>query len=330
MIEGGHADNWVLEYAVAANTGYLVRSVDKGVTICRADEIGFRQRKEEAINRKWKAERDYWLDHYGQYHPGNKRTDNRLPLRSTDYIAIPTPWNLVVYVNGLCLAWRWTLNGSGYGVLDRKPAHVVAYEQTRGHPVESGSQVTHLCHRPFCVQPGHLREGTPQDNVDDREAKKSGFYKTMPQYETRWKTALNDEWCWDSPKSEAHSPHWGDALECPHVKKPEMFIKKGQSGDARLCVNCDESRPDLPDILWGHREMCSDSLPPCRCEPCVCRRCLRKLLMPLQYVFHGAGSHSILIPRVIELTREIKAVGSRRDARRLREELEALADPQSD
>ena len=45
VIEGGHADNRVLEYAVTASTDYLVRSVDKGVTICRADEIGFRQRR---------------------------------------------------------------------------------------------------------------------------------------------------------------------------------------------------------------------------------------------------------------------------------------------
>lgn len=75
--------------------------------------------------------------------------------------------------------WVWTANKlpSGYGViglgkLGRRQvlAHRVSYELHYG-PIAPRMFVLHSCDNPSCVNPAHLRQGTPQDNMLDMIAK---------------------------------------------------------------------------------------------------------------------------------------------------------------
>ena len=121
-----------------------------------------------------KPERDYLLSrHYGSSATG-RRPQGRLGIGEGDYRAAPIPVNLPVPIAGSCLLWRWGLNGGGYGVLHvngrAKLAHRVAYEQAN-KVLHGDSQVLHLCHRPYCIQPAHLYLGTTAQNVEDREAR---------------------------------------------------------------------------------------------------------------------------------------------------------------
>jgi len=60
--------------------------------------------------------------------------------------------------------------GGGYGTLkwNRRYwyAHQVAWMLTHG-PIASGAFVLHSCDTRTCCNPGHLRLGTHQDNMDD-------------------------------------------------------------------------------------------------------------------------------------------------------------------
>jgi hypothetical protein len=72
--------------------------------------------------------------------------------------------------------WLWTGGISGrYGsfydpsYLSMSRAHIVAYKLFRG-PV-GDLCVLHNCDNTYCVNPDHLRLGTQQDNMDDRESR---------------------------------------------------------------------------------------------------------------------------------------------------------------
>ena len=114
-----------------------------------------------------------------------------------------------------CLIWRWGLGGGGYGTIGGRYARVVAYEQSRDCKVsrESGEQVDHLCHRPFCVQPAHLYHGDAQTNAEDRKARRSEMasYETWAQVGDRYDKAMTGFY-WEAPKINALSPatptHW--------------------------------------------------------------------------------------------------------------------------
>lgn len=121
-----------------------------------------------------KSERDYLLRRYYGVDNSDRRPANRSRITQHDYMAIPIPPNLRVPLAGRCLVWRWALNQGGYGVIgdggEQKLAHRAAYEQAHTY-LPDEAHVLHLCHRPYCIQPAHLYLGTPQDNVEDREAR---------------------------------------------------------------------------------------------------------------------------------------------------------------
>ena len=86
-----------------------------------------------------------------------------------DYVPCPLPPNLNVLPHGDCLIWTGRINQQGYGTgvfpTGLKLAHQQSFAQSRGK--SSSGLVLHLCARPFCIQPSHLYEGTPQENGED-------------------------------------------------------------------------------------------------------------------------------------------------------------------
>lgn len=70
-----------------------------------------------------------------------------------------------------CWIWKKYKSKYGYGKVgvenrDVVAAHRVSYELTYG-PIPEGLFILHSCDNPPCVNPTHLRAGTPQQNVDD-------------------------------------------------------------------------------------------------------------------------------------------------------------------
>lgn len=218
------------------------------------------------MKRNWERERNFWLDHFRQYHPGRHGHPDGGGITTADYIGIPTPLNLAVPLQPPCLIWRWSLRGGGYGVLEGVETHVLVFEQTRGRPLREGRQVNHLCNRPFCLQPAHLYEGTAKQNSEDRQAELAqGLYPHWQEMVHRLDRALTRHH-WEAPELVTASARWTEPLECPHQDLPEMFEKGGRTRGRKYCANCREAR-----ITKGAREErvwepCGMAQP-CRCGP---------------------------------------------------------------
>lgn len=70
-----------------------------------------------------------------------------------------------------CWEWSKARTSEGYGKVGPYGlAHRTAYEQAYG-PIPDGMCVMHVCDNPPCVNPAHLRLGTHQENMADRDAK---------------------------------------------------------------------------------------------------------------------------------------------------------------
>lgn len=79
-------------------------------------------------------------------------------------------WNLVNKTEN-CWLWTGTLWADGYGRYKQQKAHRVALELALGRPIAPGMFVAHapiICHTKNCVNPDHLREATPKENMEDR------------------------------------------------------------------------------------------------------------------------------------------------------------------
>jgi len=74
-----------------------------------------------------------------------------------------------------CLEWQRGLFNSGYGKFQYQGkqmlTHRLSYELFHGRPITEGMFLLHSCDNPKCVKPDHLREGTNQENMDDRNSR---------------------------------------------------------------------------------------------------------------------------------------------------------------
>jgi hypothetical protein len=87
---------------------------------------------------------------------------------------------------GPCWPFTGGTNHDGYGVIrgevdpvtGAQPlllAHRVALSMALGRPIREGMFGNHKCHNPPCCRPGHLYEGTAEENV--RDMIEAGRYK---------------------------------------------------------------------------------------------------------------------------------------------------------
>lgn len=77
-------------------------------------------------------------------------------------------------IRGECWIWTAAQDQRGYGrfrdeELALTGAHQFSFKIKNGRPAEGW--VLHKCDTPACVNPDHLFEGTPLDNVKDMDAK---------------------------------------------------------------------------------------------------------------------------------------------------------------
>ena len=168
-------------------------------------------------------------------------------------LAVPPPVNNHLPAAGDRLLWRGPLTGGGYAQGQR---HRQAYLEANrlGHTTHN---INHLCHRPFCVQPGHLYEGDAQDNADDRRAKE-GRRVTFDMLwgkrlaDVAWK--LTDWWThWYHPGHPIRLPL---AVDCHHHAAPKTFADSG-GVFCQVCKNPirgDRTTRRVPTIWWERGE----------------------------------------------------------------------------
>lgn len=78
----------------------------------------------------------------------------------------------LVTTNTGCREWSGCRGVQGYGVVRMQGknmrAHRVSFEHFLGRPIHENMMILHSCNNPPCCNPEHLREGTHQENMDDK------------------------------------------------------------------------------------------------------------------------------------------------------------------
>jgi len=138
-------------------------------------------------------------------------------------------WARVALADSGCWEWQGAASGFGYGdfrVSTRVGyrAHQYAWEWFNG-PITPGMFVMHSCDNPKCVNPAHLKLGTPKDNNQDMWSKGRGRPYVRP------------------PRTHCRNGHELD--EENTYLKPQYDGKKGFTRECRACRRKPGGKPRL-------------------------------------------------------------------------------------
>lgn len=172
-------------------------------------------------------------------------TPKNLAITDRDYVAVPPPLNLQVHPAGDCLIWLWNLNTDGYGIGSfpnrEQLAHRQAFTQSRGHQPKQSA--LHLCHRPFCIQPSHLYDGSAKQNSEDRRIRTSErFHMDLFTQKSEVVQAVA-KYLWPSPPRSSQEP-----LMIAPAEHPCDYIVPAM--DRFICPTC--GRDNLSDDAELH------------------------------------------------------------------------------
>ena len=183
---------------------------------------------------------------------GGRENNNRSPrmiINSINYAPVPPPLNLQTHPAGDCLIWLGKINKDGYGtgtfLGGEQLAHRQAFKQS-GRAIPENSQVLHLCHRPYCVQPSHLYSGSSRDNASDRrlqerndadlELREGKFAIANAAAKYRWPTPPNVQ----PPLMNSRDT----GIDPDHICRYSDW-----GGDRRICRVCSNAEDFKSD--WG-------------------------------------------------------------------------------
>ncbi len=69
-----------------------------------------------------------------------------------------------------CWPWKGKIGQDGYGLIMIKGIRIRAHRfifEAKNGPIKDKNVIRHGCHTPLCVNPNHLKEGTPRENIED-------------------------------------------------------------------------------------------------------------------------------------------------------------------
>ena len=154
-----------------------------------------------------RANRDYLLHSIGAMPSQGRQRSGAISISPDDYVAVPQPVNLRVRPVGDCLVWRYGLNADGYGIGSFPSGETLAHRQSfnQSRPRLAASSILHFCHRPYCIQPSHLYEGSAQDNADDRKIRVSEGLEWGLSVQKAEQAHKQAKYRWESPV-DGHPP----------------------------------------------------------------------------------------------------------------------------
>ena len=130
---------------------------------------------------KWPKERKYIVEaHHGFVRLGGRAHSSFRQELMRQTLPVTIPANLEYGLFEYCMIWLGPLDGGGYGRISGEKAHRLSYEYANRMSLNWHQPVLHLCHRPYCIQPGHLYTGTPAQNALDRDVRLKG--KLQPDW----------------------------------------------------------------------------------------------------------------------------------------------------
>ena len=160
----------------------------------------------------------------GPVGPAGEHPKGRLPTPITERL-----W-AKVDVRGSDDCWQWTgTTSSGYGMIDGKGAHRVAYEDKVG-PIPDGMQIDHLCHTRAaesgtcpggecehrrCCNPAHMEPVTHAQNVA----------RSVPSQKDRCKRGHD---LTDPDNLKPNSRGARQCRECANISRRERYARLGR------------------------------------------------------------------------------------------------------